>query len=224
MSLDVNKVDSNSKPAVPNQTVGWVALILGILVSMGALSWLMVSLLMGAPTQLVIHGVIQLGIGIFLIASKSIIPPNKRVLFIVAAFVSLLLNAVLGIWFGVGSLVTSASSSPGRNVLTARDPDSPIVVTVEDSRGSLQNHPVWSGTIYADGKRPTQYTGWPIHLIGKNANPTQLIWHNDDPDWVEIRLDTGQKLKLTWDPKAAFDARLIRDLHYYLNPEFELIR
>jgi hypothetical protein len=223
LPLKMNKLESKLSPTA-NQTAGWVALVLGVLAFLVALSLLMVSLFIGVPAQLIIPGLIQLGIGIFLIAAKWIVPNNRQVILIIWAILLLVINAAFGFWFGIGSLVTPGKTSSEGLVLTVRDPDSPIVVSIKDSRGLLQNRPIWSGTISADGIRPTQYTGWPTYLVGDNANPTKLIWHNDNPDWVEIRLDTGQSLKLTWDSKAAFDARLIRDLHYFLNPEFELIR
>ncbi len=91
-------------------------------------------------------------------------------------------------------------------------------------RTLIQTEPVWIGTIYADGKRPTQYTGWPVELIGNKANPIKLIWHNDAPDWVEIKLDNGFSLKLTWNEKLATDARFVTELHYYLDPKFEIVR
>jgi len=193
---------------------------------MGAFMWLLASFLVAPTTALFLPGLVQLGVGLFLIAATWWVPNAKQPITIIVAIVCLIINVMLIVFlFAIGSLSALHHSNVRAKVLTARDPDSPIMVTVEeDSRGVLQNEYAWSATISADGKRPTQYAGWPVHLIGKKTSPTKLVWHNDDPDWVEIRLDNGSWLKLSWDQKAASDARAVSDLHYFLDPKFELTR
>lgn len=208
-----------------SQLPGWIGLIIGVLASMGALMWLLVSSLAEPPLLIFAPGLIQLGIALFLIVAKWVIPNSRQTIILVAAIVCLIINAIFGLCVMIVSLPTLNQVNRPTNVLTVNDPDSPLVVTVEeDSRGALPDERHWSATISADGKRPTQYTGWPVDLIGRKASPTELIWHNDDPDWVEIRLDDGVILKLSWDSQAATAARLASELHYFLDPKFELIR
>ncbi len=213
-----NRTADNTQP----QIWGWICFIVGSLALSGALSWLMISLVFIPTLEILVPGVVQLFIAIVLIASKWLVSHSKLKTVLIVAILCLLTNTAFACWFFVDSVINSASTNKN-DVLTVRDPDSPMVVSIDDSRGLLDDKPSWSGTISADGKRPTQYTGWPVHLIGNVAAPVKLIWHNDDPDWVEIKMDNGYSLKLTWDPKAAFDARLIRDKHYFLDPQFELL-
>lgn len=109
MSLDKSKLEANLSSST-KQLAGWVALGLGVLTSMGALSWLSVSLIFGPTSQMVTFGFIQLGIGIFLIVVKWITPSSQHVFWIVVAIVLLMINAAYGIWIVFGSLATPSNS------------------------------------------------------------------------------------------------------------------
>ena len=102
-----------------------------------------------------------------------------------------------------------------------RDPNSPTVVRAEPV--PLTNMR-WSVIISVDGQRPTQEAGWPSEMItSPPAHPTSLIWHTA-PDWVEIVLSTGQRLKLTWNQAAVEKARSSKEQVFFLDPRYEVIK
>lgn len=226
MSIQVKNVETKhtTGTASLSQIAGWLGVILGGLVCTSALGWLLIAFLIGPSTPMIVAGLIQIVGGLMLISFRWILPDNVTLFAIPIAFLVLCVNAAVGFWLGPLSLATSTNRNSQTATLSVRDTDSPVLITIEDSRGLLQNHPIWSVTMYADGKRPTQYTGWPVDLIGRNTSPTELIWHNGDPDWVEIKLDNGMRLRLTWNPAAVREARRLEDLHHFLDPKYELIR
>lgn len=130
MSLDKSKLESNLSSST-KQLAGWVALGLGVLTSMGALSWLSVSLIFGPTSQMLTFGFIQLGIGIFLIAVKWITPSSQHVFWIVVAIVLLMINAAIGFWLVLGSLLPPRDSSAERNVRMLRNQDLPLIVSCQ---------------------------------------------------------------------------------------------
>jgi hypothetical protein len=220
-----HELNDHASPVKAGLPIHLICFTLGLLISTSALFWLLATAFIGPTWELVTAGAVQLAIGISLICTKWITSSSRTAgIFLACAIALLILNTAFAAWFGFASIMANSTSKKPIPALTASDPDSPIIVTIKDSRGLIQTKPVWSGTIYADGKRPTQYTGWPVELIGNKASPTKLVWHNDAPDWVEIKLDNGFSLKLTWNEKSAFDARLITDLHYFLDPKFEIVR
>lgn len=119
----------------------------------------------------------------------------------------------------IGLIVWSRPTVPPG--LEARDPDSPTVVRVRPIPG-IGGRAGWDVVISADGRRPTQHAGWPVGLVAPAAEPTAVVWH-DDPDWVEIVLTSGQRLKLSWDPAAALHARASSQTTYYLDPKYTLL-
>ena len=111
--------------------------------------------------------------------------------------------------------------------LEARDPNSPTVIRVEPI--PLTNMR-WSVIISVDGQRPTQQAGWPSDmitpptgLIPSAVYPTSLLWHTA-PNWVEIVLSTGQRLKLTWNQDAVEKARSSNEQVFFLDPRYEVIK
>ena len=90
---------------------------------MGASKWLMLSLLVAPTLYFFAPGLFQLGIGLVLIVAKWLIPNEGQPFTIVAAIVSLIINAILGSWIAFGSLSTSNQSTSRTNVLTTRDPE-----------------------------------------------------------------------------------------------------
>jgi hypothetical protein len=103
----------------------------------------------------------------------------------------------------------------------ARDPNSPTVVEVSGIK-PLFGPISWGCTISVDGFRPTQHCGWPKGEVADNVEPTAAAWHSN-PDWVEIVLSSGEKLKLTWNTLAVEEARKSSERHFYLNPKYELL-
>ena len=104
--------------------------------------------------------------------------------------------------------------------LEVRDPNSPTVVRVEPV--PLTNMR-WSVIISVDGQRPTQQAGWPTDMITSPAHPTSLLWHTA-PNWVEIVLSTGQRLKLTWNQAAVEKACSSSEQVFFLDPRYEVIK
>ena len=219
-----HQLHNDAKSVSDGNPFHWVCLPLGVVISLSALGFLLAGTNIVPSPVWVITGSVQFVIGVSLVLANWLTIKTKTVGAILAIGLGLFfVNAAFAVWLGIGSMIAGGGKSK-LPALTVSDPDSPIKVTFEDARGLIQSKPVWSGTIYADGKRPTQYTGWPIDLIGNKANPTQLVWHNDSPDWVEIILDNGFSLKLSWDENLASDARFVTDVHYFLDPKFEIVR
>jgi hypothetical protein len=106
--------------------------------------------------------------------------------------------------------------------LEARDPNSPTVVQVEPIVGIGEGAAGWNCTISGDGRNPTQDAGWPTGRVATDAQPTAMAWHSN-PDWVEIVLSSGERLKLTWDKDAADRARASGEMHHFLNPKYEIL-
>lgn len=106
----------------------------------------------------------------------------------------------------------------------ARDPDSPTVVRVYAMDARPRRRPfIWSCSIAVDGQRATQYAGWPKDRIAADAEPTALIWHSD-PNWVEILLSNGERLKLTWDEELAQQARDQKKAGlYHIKPHYQVL-
>ena len=125
-------------------------------------------------------------------------------------------------FFLVGGLMAYfVFSQPPSSTLEARDPNSPTVVWIDRIDG-IGGPAGWSCVISTDGQRQTQFAGWPTDQIAPGAEPSGVIWHGN-PDWVEIILSSGERLKLTWDTKAAERARASREVHCFLNPRYEAL-
>ena len=80
----------------------------------------------------------------------------------------------------------------------------------------------WSCSIAVDGGQATQYAGWPKDRIAADAEPTAIVWHSD-PNWVEIVLSSGERLKLTWDEELAQLARDNNAREFYLKPHYQVL-
>jgi hypothetical protein len=131
------------------------------------------------------------------------------VLFMLPGVATILLVLGLAAYFILGQ------SSPTQT-FEVRDPNSPTVVRIVGGPEGC------NCVISADGRRRTQYAGWPKDQIAEGAEPTAVVWHGD-PDWVEIVLSSGERLKLTWDTDAVERARASRESHYFLNPRYQVL-
>jgi hypothetical protein len=120
-----------------------------------------------------------------------------------------------------GLLINFKLDQPRTPLFEVRDPNSPTVVRMNRIRG-VSGTAGLSCEISADGLRPTQLAGWPRDRIAMDAAPTALTWHTN-PDWVEILLSSGERLKLTWDTSSAIRARANSDTHMFLDPKFEVL-
>jgi hypothetical protein len=76
--------------------------------------------------------------------------------------------------------------------------------------------------ISADGRRRTQHAGWPADRIATGAKPTAVVW-DARPDWVEVVLSSGERLRLTWDTAAAERARASGEARAFLGPRVEVL-
>jgi hypothetical protein len=135
--------------------------------------------------------------------------------------ISLLLIGFLFFALSLSFVIYTQSLKASAPKLVLNDPRSPTVVRIEAIKGLLGTAD-WGCTISVDGRRPTQYTGWPKDSIAPGAEPLNAIWHSE-PDWVEIIVSSGQRLKLTRDTAAAKEARQSGEKHFFLDPHFEIL-
>jgi hypothetical protein len=136
----------------------------------------------------------------------------------VILIVVLLLPGLMAFLLALGLMAyfMFGESSGPLSTFEAHDPNSPTVIRIT---GIGEN---WDCVISADGERQTQFAGWPKDRLAAGAQVTAVEWHSN-PDWVEIILASGQRLKLTWDVEAAERARKERASHYFLNPRYEIL-
>ena len=111
--------------------IHWTCLVLGLLVSIGALFWLLATLMIGPTPALVITGLVQFAIGVALICAIWLATNSKTAaVCLMFAIVLLIVNTAFAAWLGFGSIITDDGNKKQLPALTVSDPDSPIIVTV----------------------------------------------------------------------------------------------
>ena len=197
-----------------NQLAGFICVMIGSLICLGAVSWLTVTVSVGefAPI-LSVAGVFQLLIGAGFVQAGRLHFANAatRTRTTLACFVCLMMNlaVIVASLFLSGMQSISGSRPIAQPRLSVKDPNSPTLVYTNRTDGAKVSLPV---VISVDGVRPTHYAGWPVELVGDATVPVSLTWLTD-PDRVRMHLDNHQTVELTWDHSAvdrawSFEARL----------------
>lgn len=219
--------NSSEQPLLVAQNVGklWqFNIVIGCLAAFAALFMVPLEFLVGLSSAMVVHGVIQIAVGVLLIVQGWLVRSNKSSLIVLAVCILILLANAAGLaWSVFEHLRSSQRVNQNQQVLTILDPDSPTSVMLVRREKFAEDESPWFAIVSVDGKRATQTLRWPKHFTTHQASPVKLLWHNEDPDWVEVHLDNNFALQLNWDAQLAEEARYKTEESYFLNAKIQLL-